>query len=348
MVCSQSFWCRVLSGVLVVGSLSATGCKSGPSFSMPTMPSMAWWQKDKGDLASRAVEQPQPPSSAFSPATSPSSSVASQGNPYGGEANGYQSGYGERTASASGYPSGNTMNAGYDAGGYDTAGYDTAGYGTGGYGAQGSAALPRQPYGSDNTTAMYGGAVPANTPSNYGAPAGYGSGTMPASTTQPNSVNWPASSGATTPNMGPGTTVPNPYATQNPYATPAAAGMPTGTTGYGGTPSTGSGQSGATLTYPNTGMPAISPTTAPSAGRSLPASLSQSQGSYTPGSTGGMGTAPSNDSRTADLPMNSSPYTPTATTPSYPSPTSAGSGGAFQVPGGGAFPGSQPNSGLYR
>jgi hypothetical protein len=129
MVCSQSFWCRVLSGVLVVGSLSATGSKSGPSFSMPTMPSMAWWQKDKGDLASRAVEQPQPPSSAFSPATSPSSSVASQGNPYGGEANGYQSGYGERTASASGYPSGNTMNAGYDAGGYDTAGYGTGGYG---------------------------------------------------------------------------------------------------------------------------------------------------------------------------------------------------------------------------
>ena len=347
MVCSQSFWCRVLSGVLVVGSLTATGCKSGPSFSMPTMPSMAWWQKDKGDLASRAVEQPQPPSSAFSPAASPSTSVAAQGNPYAAETEGYQagySGYGERTASVPSSPAGNTMNAGHDASGYGT---------------QGASQLPRQPYGSGASGNMYGGTVPASTQSPYGGASGYGTGTMPASTTNPNSVNWPSSSGATTPTMGTGTTVPNPYATQNPYAAPAGAAMPSGTPSYGGAPSTGTGQSGATLTYPNTGMPAISPMTAPSASRALPPSLSQTQGSYTPGSTGTaaatgttgpMNTASGMQSRTADLPTNPSPYTPTAPTAptTIPSPPSAGGGGAFQVPGGGSFPGSQPSPSLYR
>lgn len=342
MVCSHSFWCRVLSGVLVVGSLSATGCKSGPSFSMPTMPSMAWWQKDKGDLASRAVEQPQPPSSAFSPGTSPSTSVASQGNPYAAETESYQAGYGgygERTASVPGNPTGNTLNAGYDASGYGT---------------QNSAQLPRQPYGSDAPSNMYGGTVPASAQSPYGGTPGYGSGTMPASTPNPNSVNWPSTPGATVPAMGSGTSVPNPYATQNPYAAPASPATPTGTSNFGGTPSSGTGQNGATLTYPNTGMPAISPTTAPATGRNLPPSLSQMQGSYTPGSTAAAnGTTASLDTpatvgaRTADVPMNTSPYTPMSQ-PTYPSQPGVGTGGSFQVPGGGAFPGSQPSPSLYR
>ena len=134
MMCSKSFCYHTLLGVLVVGSLSATGCKSGPSFSMPSMPSMSsmvFWKKDKGDdLASRAVEQPQPPSSAFSPAPSTQSDV---GSGYGGYQAGY-GGYGEN-------PNNQLSNAsGTDIGAAN--------------GVQGSSQLPRQPYGSQANAAQ--------------------------------------------------------------------------------------------------------------------------------------------------------------------------------------------------
>ena len=348
MMCSKSFCYHTLLGVLVVGSLSATGCKSGPSFSMPSMPSMSsmvFWKKDKGDdLASRAVEQPQPPSSAFSPAPSTQSDV---GTGYGGYQAGY-GGYGEN-------PNNQLSNAsGTDIGAAN--------------GVQGSSQLPRQPYGSQANAAQPYGSMAAATPQNtYGnqatlnARSPYGTSSNAASpyvgpeaqtaSSNSNAVNWPSTPANAAMGSGATTTIPNPYAASNmaPYGASSTNTMPAG---YGTTqnsPPAATGATGATLTYPNTGMAPISPSTSPTPSRALPATLSQAQGSYTPGSTrpatpdtSGMSTP------SVAEPVNPPTNTMPPATSGYPTGLPSSSGGAFQVPGGGGFPASQPSPSLYR
>ena len=328
---SQSLMCRTLCGLVIIGGLTATGCKSGPSFGVPSMPSMAWWQKDKSksDLAGRTVEQPQPPSSAFDP----SPSLATQNQNMGSS---YDAGF-NRTANLNGSP---TYAPGGGTSGVAPTSYPQSPYSPTGTPSYGATQPSRPPYGSDPTGGMSG--VPSqadyrqppsynnsyNNPPAYGGNPSYGSGNQ----------NWSPSSSA--PPQGPtnnstnnSTTIANPY----------AGGSSTPPAGFGGSPGgagstappAGSGASGGTLTYPNTGAAPITS----SAGRSLPPSLSQSQGTYRPGSTGMMGS----DVRTAVQPPNSAPP---STAPTYSAPQS--SGGSFQVPGGGSFPGGQPSTGLYR
>ena len=348
MMCSKSFCYHTLLGVLVVGSLSATGCKSGPSFSMPSMPSMSsmvFWKKDKGDdLASRAVEQPQPPSSAFSPAPSTQSDV---GSGYGGYQAGY-GGYGEN-------PNNQLSNAsGTDIGAAN--------------GVQGSSQLPRQPYGSQaNAAQPYGSMAPATPQNTYGnqatlnARSPYGTSSNAASpyvgpeaqtaSSNSNAVNWPSTPANAAKGSGATTTIPNPYAASNmaPYGASSTNTMPAG---YGTTqnsPPAATGATGATLTYPNTGMAPISPSTSPTPSRALPATLSQAQGSYTPGSTrpATPGTSGMSTPSVAE-PVNPPTNTMPPATSGYPTGLPSSSGGAFQVPGGGGFPTSQPSPSLYR
>lgn len=348
MMCSKSFCYHTLLGVLVVGSLSATGCKSGPSFSMPSMPSMSsmvFWKKDKGDdLASRAVEQPQPPSSAFSPATSTQTDVA---NAYGGYQAGYE-GYGANSNNQPSYVSGTDIGAGN--------------------GAQASSQLPRQPYGSQaNATQPYGStaaATPQNTYGNqatmnarspYGtspnASSPYGGPAAQTASANPGAVNWPSTPANATVGSGAATTIPNPYATSStsPYGAPSGNTIPAGYGTAQNSAPAATGAAGATLTYPNTGMAPISPSTAPTPSRVLPATLSQAQGSYTPGSTrpatpGTTGMSAPSVAQPVSSPANTVP----PATSGYPTGSPSGSGGAFQVPGGGGFPASQPSPSLYR
>ncbi|MEC7429556.1 MAG: hypothetical protein VYE28_07880 [Planctomycetota bacterium] len=309
------------------------------------MSSMVFWKKDKGDdLASRAVEQPQPPSSAFSPAPSTQSDV---GSGYGGYQAGY-GGYGEN-------PNNQLSNAsGTDIGAAN--------------GVQGSSQLPRQPYGSEANAEQSYGSMAAATPQNtYGnqatlnARSPYGTSSNAASpyvgpeaqtaSSNSNAVNWPSTPANAAMGSGATTTIPNPYAASNmaPYGASSTNTMPAG---YGTTqnsPPAATGATGATLTYPNTGMAPISPSTSPTPSRALPATLSQAQGSYTPGSTrpatpdtSGMSTP------SVAEPVNPPTNTMPPATSGYPTGLPSSSGGAFQVPGGGGFPTSQPSPSLYR
>ena len=318
--------------------------------SMPSMSSMVFWKKDKGDdLASRAVEQPQPPSSAFSPATSTQSDVASA---YGGYQAGYE-GYGENSNNQPSHVSGTDIGAANA--------------------APASSQLPRQPYGSQANAAQPYGSMVAATPQNtygngakmnatspYGttpystspnAASPYGGPEAKTASSNPAAVNWPSTPANSTAGSGATTTIPNPYAASNtaPYGVSGTNTIPAG---YGTTqnsPPAAAGATGATLTYPNTGMAPISPNTAPTPSRVLPATLSQAQGSYTPGSTR-PATSDTSGMSTPSVaePVNPPTNTMPPATSGYPTGLPSSSGGAFQVPGGGGFPASQPSPSLYR
>ena len=209
-----------------------------------------------------------------------------------------------------------------------------------------AAATPQNTYGNQATL---NARSPYGTSSNAASP--YVGPEAQTASSNSNAVNWPSTPANAAMGSGATTTIPNPYAASNmaPYGASSTNTMPAG---YGTTqnsPPAATGATGATLTYPNTGMAPISPSTSPTPSRALPATLSQAQGSYTPGSTrpatpdtSGMSTP------SVAEPVNPPTNTMPPATSGYPTGLPSSSGGAFQVPGGGGFPTSQPSPSLYR